>query len=150
MKTNASIGLLILFLLIAITLSALEIRYVQGPVATVIFIAACITAFFFSVLERRRGVRMANGDDEQVIEVSAGGGLLKARASGKRLVSAENLLIVIFFMQLGQAWFTYQHFLDAQRSNAEVTYILSLTSEEKAKLNLAMPESLRNRQRNGP
>lgn len=145
MKTNAAIGIFIV--VCAVWFSASEINIVQGSLPTVVFVGACASALIFSVLKRKEVAAMAEDGDTQVLEV--GGMGIKARLSGRRVMSADNMLLLILVMQCAQAWFMYQHFTDSAEAQRESIYILSLSPAEREKLNMAMPASLRAKLRRG-
>lgn len=87
--------------------------------------------------------------EEQVLEVEGMGGLFKGRISGKAILSAENMILLILIMQCAQVWFMYQHLAESSDSQREAAYILSLSQSDREKLNIAMPPSLRAKMRRG-
>lgn len=91
------------------------------------------------------------------VEVTLPGGI-KVRARGLSVLLTLVLLVLcatlglLYVHDLGEKEFRAQVAATMQslsNREAEMNYILTLTPEERSKLNLAMPDSLRQRLRNG-
>lgn len=86
---------------------------------------------------------MAHDEGEQTFEAKGFGVEVKAKGSGKSLFSVNNCLFVILVLQVAQIALLIQHLLESSEQMRGVAYVLSLSPEEKARLNFVMPESIR-------
>jgi len=132
------------------TVAVLEVGYVTVPSAGAMVVISAFCVLLFSIIKK---VDKVTTEDESI---AVGGLGFKAEAHGPKLLTGGmggNL--VLFSMIVGIALLGYKHHLDSElqltkifEAMAENTYVLSLTPQEREKLNIAMPESLRKKLRN--
>jgi len=170
MVRNFSYGIAVALTLLF--LSATELTYINGNVAAVILASGAITALAFSVLHaRREGVvakenrdlegpelvaaaqrYLLSRNEEQLLELEGFG--MKGKVRGRGLFSDNTAMLILFMMFAAFMFYHHTTTLDLLAKNLEATtentFVLSLPPDQREKLNLAMPESLRRKIRREP
>lgn len=125
-------------------LGATELTYINSTVAALVLSSGAVTALLFSAI-KRRDVIVGQNEGQETIELKGAG--LEAKLTGRRLLG-ENTLLFLFFCVLAYAFYAH-HAANEEalrrifEATVENTYVLSLNPEERERLKITMPESLK-------
>jgi hypothetical protein len=148
-------------------LAGTELTYINGTVAALILSSAAVTALLVSSLRMKGGAVAHNEDgqgdltgpelvaaaqrylmsrsEEQLLELEGFG--MKGKVRGRRIFSDNTAMLLIFAMFAAFMYYHHTATLELLSKNLEATventYVLSLSPEEREKLRITMPESLK-------
>lgn len=142
MMSRIAYGIAIVITLVF--LGATELTFINSTVAALVLSSGAVTALLVSAMKRRGGA-VAQNEGQETIELKGAG--LEAKVTARRLLG-ENTLLLVLGCALAYAFYAHHTSTeDALRkifeATVENTYVLSLNPEERERLKITMPESLK-------